>query len=98
MSVLLTNAIGLHARPSLKFTQLAKTFAGSVEIAVSPEGPWVNAKSPVSVMRVRVPRDTLLYVRAKGADAAAAADAVVALVESQFNEDHADTYSSSGDD
>jgi phosphotransferase system HPr-like phosphotransfer protein len=49
-------------------------------------------------MRVRVPRDTLLYVRAKGADAAAAADAVVALVESQFNEDHADTYSSSGDD
>jgi phosphocarrier protein HPr len=98
MSVMLTNAIGLHARPSLKLTQLAKTFAGSVEIAVSSEGPWVNAKSPVSVMRVRVPRGTLLHVRAKGADAAAAVDAVVALVASQFDDDHVDTYSSSGDE
>ena len=49
-------------------------------------------------MRVRVPRDTLLYVRAKGADAAAAADAVVTLVTGQFDEDHANTCSSSGDD
>jgi hypothetical protein len=43
-------------------------------------------------MRVRVPRDTLLYVRAKGADA------VVTLVTGQFDEDHANTCSSSGDD
>jgi phosphocarrier protein HPr len=97
MSVMLTNAIGLHARPSLKLTQLAKTFSGSVEIALSPAGPWINAKSPVSVMRVRVPSGSLLYVSAKGVDAAAAVDAIVALVASQFDEDHADTCSSSTD-
>jgi phosphocarrier protein len=87
----------LHARPSLKLTQLAKTFSGSVEIALSPEGPWINAKSPVSVMRVRVPSGSLLYVRTKWVDAAAAVDAIVALVASQFDADHVNTCSSSTD-
>ena len=51
----------------------------------------------MSVMRVRVPSGSLLYVSAKGVDAAAAVDAIVALVASQFDEDHADTCSSSTD-
>lgn len=87
-SVILKNATGLHARPAVKLTQLAKTFSGAVEIAVSPDGPWVDAKSPVKVMRVRVPRDAVLHVRASGVDAAAAAEAVVSLVESRFHEEH----------
>jgi phosphocarrier protein HPr len=62
MSVMLTNAIGLHARPLLKLTQLAKTFAGAVEIALSPEGPWINAKSPVSVMRARRAAPCCMFV------------------------------------
>ncbi len=89
-SVLMTNAIGLHARPSMKLTQLAKSFAGTVEIAAAPEGPWVDAKSPVKVMRVRVKQGALLHVRAAGQDAQAAAAAVVALVARQFDEAHAD--------
>ena len=43
----LVNAVGLHARPSVKLTQLAKTFACRIEIALSADGPWVDAKSPV---------------------------------------------------
>jgi phosphocarrier protein HPr len=97
-SVLLTNAIGLHARPSMKLTQLAKTFDGSVEIAVSPDGPWVDAKSPVKVMRVRVPQGALLHIRAEGADAEAAADALVALVEREFHEGGAEALSRLADD
>ena len=46
----LTNEIGLHARPSVKLTKLAKTFASKIEVAASPEGPWVDAKSIVKVM------------------------------------------------
>jgi phosphocarrier protein HPr len=95
-SVILRNATGLHARPAVKLTQLAKTFSGAVEIAVSRDGPWVDAKSPVKVMRVRVPRDAVLHVRASGVDAAAAAEAVVALVESRFHEEHPEP--SPGDD
>ena len=94
----LTNAVGLHARPSVKLTQLAKTFDCRVEIALSADGPWVDAKSPVKVMRVRVPRDAVLHVRTSGADAAEAAEAIVTLVESQFHEVHAETEPTSGDD
>jgi len=97
-SVLLTNAIGLHARPSVKLTQLAKTFAGSIEIAESPDGPWVDAKSPVKVMRVRVAQGARLHIRAAGSDAAAAVKAVVALVESQFHDGRAEAAPTHGDD
>ena len=34
-SALLTNAIGLHARPAVKLTQLAKSFGSSVEVALA---------------------------------------------------------------
>ena len=66
----LVNAVGLHARPSVKLTQLAKTFDCRVEIALSADGPWVDAKSPVKVMRVKAPRGAVLHVRASGPGAA----------------------------
>ena len=49
----LVNAVGLHPRPSVKLAQLAKTFDCRVEIALSADGPWIDAKSPVKVMRVK---------------------------------------------
>lgn len=85
-SALLTNAVGLHARPSVKLTQLAKGFDSRVEFALSPEGPWTDAKSPVQVMRAKAPRGATLYVRATGADADAALAAVIGLIERQFDE------------
>lgn len=83
----LVNAVGLHARPSVKLTQLAKTFACRVEIALSADGPWVDAKSPVKVMRVKAPRGAVLHVRTSGPGAEAAADALTALVRSGFGEE-----------
>ena len=79
-SALLTNSVGLHARPSVKLTQLAKSFAGTVEIALDAAGPWIDAKSPVKVMRVKAPKGATLHVRATGEDAAAAAAAIADLV------------------
>ena len=85
-SAVLVNAVGLHARPSVKLTQLAKTFACRVEIALSADGPWVDAKSPVKVMRVKAARGAILHVRASGAGAQDAADAVIGLVRHGFGE------------
>jgi phosphocarrier protein len=82
----LVNAVGLHARPSVKLTQLAKTFDCRVEIALSADGPWVDAKSPVKVMRVKAPRGAVLHVRTSGAGAQLAADALMRLVRSGFGE------------
>jgi phosphocarrier protein HPr len=83
----LTNAVGLHARPSVKLTQLAKSFASDLEVAVASDGPWVDAKSPVKIMRVKASRGTVLHVRARGTDAAAAVASVVGLVERRFDEE-----------
>jgi phosphocarrier protein HPr len=86
-SAVLTNAVGLHARPSVKLTQLAKSFAATVEIALQSDGPWIDAKSPVKVMRVKAPRGATLHVRATGDDANDAASAILALVERRFDEE-----------
>lgn len=85
-SVLMTHTAGLHARPSVKLTKLAKTFASRIEVATSAEGPWIDAKSIVKVMATKAPRDTVLHFRAAGEDAEPALDALIALVERDFDE------------
>lgn len=87
----MTHAIGLHARPSVKLTKLAKTFTAQIELATAgAEGPWIDAKSIVKVMAAKAPKDTTLFFRAQGEDAAAALAALTALVERDFDEGKAD--------
>jgi phosphocarrier protein HPr len=85
-SAVLVNAVGLHARPSVKLTQCAKGFAAKIEIALAPDGPWTDAKSPVKVMRVKAPQGAMLYFRVAGADGDTALAAVLALVHDGFGE------------
>ena len=85
-SVLLTHEVGLHARPSVKLTKLAKAYAARIELAASEAGPWIDAKSIVKVMATKVPKDTVLHFRAAGPDAAAAVAALIGLVERDFDE------------
>ena len=85
----LTNSIGLHARPSVKLTKLAKSFSAQIEVAPTPEGPWVDAKSIVKVMAVKAAKGATLHFRARGADADAALAALGDLVALEFHEnDH----------
>jgi phosphocarrier protein HPr len=86
-SALLTNEVGLHARPSVKLTQAAKRFQARVEVATRAEGPWVDAKSPVKIMRVKAAKGETLHFRAAGADAEEALDEVVGLVRRKFDEE-----------
>ena len=83
-SALLTNDVGLHARPSVKLTQLAKRFGARIEFALDAAGPWVDAKSPVKVMRFKAAKGETLHFRAHGPDAAVALAAILALVEGGF--------------
>jgi len=85
-SVLLTHDAGLHARPSVKLTKLAKTFVSRIELAVASEGPWIDAKSIVKVMATKAPKDTLLHLRAEGDDSKLAIDTLVALVAGDFED------------
>jgi phosphocarrier protein HPr len=88
--VTITHPVGLHARPSVKFTKLAKTFAARIELATTLEGPWIDAKSIVKVMAAKAPKGTRLHLRAEGEDADVAVAALVGLVTRDFDEGHAD--------
>ena len=89
-SAALTNPIGLHARPSVKLTKLAKKFESQIELAPAEDGPWVDAKSIVKVMAVKAAKGTILHFRATGPDAHAALAALGALVALNFHEDELD--------
>lgn len=82
----ITHAVGLHARPSVKFTKLAKTFAANIELALAEDGPWIDAKSIVKVMAAKAPKGTVINLRATGDDADAAVKALAGLVERDFDE------------
>ncbi|MCY4459255.1 MAG: HPr family phosphocarrier protein [Albidovulum sp.] len=82
----IVDEVGLHARPAVKLTKLAKSFAASVEICGSENRTWVNAKSPNAVMKLRADYNSPLFIRASGADAAQAVQAIVDLVDRNFNE------------
>ena len=85
-SVLLRHAVGLHARPSIKLTKLAKGFESRIDLGLSADGPWVDAQSIVKVMATKAPKDSVIYFRAEGADADAAVQALVTLVEGDFQD------------
>lgn len=75
---------GLHARPAVKLTKLAKRFTARVELRAGADGDWINAKSPNAVMKLKAGHGATLYLRADGADAGQAVDALCALVDRDF--------------
>ena len=77
VSVLMRHEVGLHARPSVKLTKLAKGFESKIDLGLSPDGPWIDAKSIVKVMATKAPKDSTIYFRAEGTDAKAALDALM---------------------
>jgi phosphocarrier protein len=86
-AVEITNPTGLHARPAVKLTKLAKTFAAAtVEVALAEGGPWIDAKSVVKVMALKAPRGATLHLRAGGEAGPAALAALADLVRRDFDE------------
>lgn len=75
---------GLHARPAIQITKLAKRFQASIRLARSAEGPWVDAKSIARVMAMKTPSETMLYFFAEGEDATRAVREMVLLVQRNF--------------
>jgi phosphocarrier protein len=80
----IVNKYGLHARPAMKFVELANQFGSKIE--VSNGVLTVDAKSIMSVMRLAAVQGTVLRIVADGSDAKAAAAALGRLVESGFEE------------
>lgn len=85
-SVVIHHQVGLHARPSVKLTKLAKTFESAIHVRSATALDWVDAKSIVRVMGLKIPKGETLIFKADGPDATAAVDALVGLVKRDFDE------------
>ena len=80
----IVNKLGLHARASAKLTQLAGQYES--EVWLTREGRRVNAKSIMGVMMLAAECGSVIRLKAEGADAEAAIEALAALVAAGFGE------------
>jgi phosphocarrier protein len=85
-SVKLVHAVGMHARPAVKLTKLAKRFRSKIAIRVVGAEDWIDAKSVAKVMAMRAPCDSTIEFVATGADARPAVEALQALIASDFSD------------
>jgi phosphocarrier protein HPr len=81
----IVNRKGLHARATAKFVQCVEQFQS--EITVSRAGETVGGTSIMGILTLGAGIGTSITITAKGPDAAAALDAIAALVGNRFGED-----------
>jgi phosphocarrier protein HPr len=80
----IVNVEGLHARPAARIVRLASSFDSDIEIL--KDGVGVNGKSIMGVMMLAAECGSNIMIRADGADAEQAVDALAELVKSGFGE------------
>ncbi|WP_187969659.1 HPr family phosphocarrier protein [Aquibium microcysteis] len=80
----IVNQRGLHARASARFVQVAGAF--EAEITVEKDGMTVGGTSIMGLMMLAASPGCCIRVSAAGPDAAAAVEAIAALVADRFGE------------
>ncbi|HEX3131983.1 MAG TPA: HPr family phosphocarrier protein [Planctomycetota bacterium] len=82
--VMLSNKMGLHARPSTQIATTASRF--SSDIHIGKDDMVVDAKSVLELLMLAAECGTELTVAAEGADAKEAVASLVELVKGRFGE------------
>jgi len=83
--MVVTNKLGIHARPAAMFVKTANRFA--CEIFVEQDGEKVNGKSIMGLMMLAAGPGSRIRVHAEGDQAAVAVAELESLVKAKFNED-----------
>ncbi len=83
-TITILNRLGLHARPSARFAQLASQY--KAEIWLVRDGESVDGKSILEVLTLACPQGSELVIKANGPDAEEAVSALASLVASKFGE------------
>jgi phosphocarrier protein HPr len=84
-TVTIVNLRGLHARAAAKFVKTAGQF--DAQITVAKQETEVSGSSIMGLMMLAAGKGSDIEIRATGAQAQAALDALVALVTSKFDEE-----------
>ena len=83
--LLVSNKLGLHARPAAMFVRVANRFA--CNIFVEKDGEKVNGKSIMGLMMLAAGPGSKLRLHAEGHDASQALSELETLVARKFDED-----------
>lgn len=83
--LVVSNKLGVHARPSAMFVKIASKFES--EIYVEKDGERVNGKSIMGLMMLAAGPGSRLKVIAAGSDATQAVNELDALLKRKFDED-----------
>ena len=78
------NKLGLHARASSKFTQLASQF--QCEVWVTRKERRINGKSIMGLMMLAAAQGATIELETEGTDEAAAMQALADLINDYFGE------------
>lgn len=83
VTVVITNELGLHARPAAMFVQTASKF--KADILVEKEGRQVDGKSILGIMTLAAKKGSQIKLSAEGSEAGEALTALEALVNRGFD-------------
>ena len=82
--VLVSNQLGLHARPASQIAREAQAFAADISIVA--QGQMADAKSILDLLTLAAGPGSTLEIRASGADAGQAVQKITELFVAKFGE------------
>jgi phosphocarrier protein len=83
--LLITNKLGIHARPAAMFVKTANRFA--CDVFVEKDGETINGKSIMGLMMLAAGPGSEITVETHGQDAAPAMAAIEELLKRKFDEE-----------
>ncbi|WP_188207464.1 HPr family phosphocarrier protein [Alkalibacillus aidingensis] len=84
VEVTITNETGLHARPAQQLVQEANKYSSDIKIVTGDKE--TEAKSILGIMTLGIEKGRTIGIKADGPDEEEAVNALVDLIENNFNE------------
>ena len=86
--VVVSNKLGLHARPAMEFVDVANRFSSRVTVSKGgPDACEADGKSVMQMITLEATEGTELKIDADGEDAEAAVEQLEALFVNKFGEE-----------
>jgi phosphocarrier protein len=86
--VVISNKLGLHARPAMQFVDLANQFQSNIHVqSLGPEPMDADGKSVMQMIILAAVEGTPLKITADGEDAERAVEQLAGLVNEKFGEE-----------
>ena len=86
--IIVSNSLGLHARPAMQFVDTANQFRSKVTVSKGGDEPYqADGKSVMQMIILAATEGTSLKIHAVGEDAEIAVEKLAKLFEDKFGEE-----------